>query len=142
MGLPMGRTCKRWRYLRCAITPGRIQLGLDEKEAFAKVSGPQIGISEISPGEIGHAQICSAQISTNEIGPAQVGTSEVGTFEFRPDQVSTSVILLLVLEPGSCEFACAQQQSIDGLPMCSHVQLHEGGGAVAREACGLHEHVA
>jgi len=131
---------RRWQ-LRCGVTPGRIQLGLDEKETRGKVGSSQVGISEVGPDQVGHPQVSASQVSPNEVCPSQVGSSQVSAFEFGPDQVGSSVVLL-VPDFGSHKFARAQQQGIDISSVRCHVQCHESIGAVVREAFGLREREA
>ena len=130
---------ERRRQLCFGIALRRIQLGLDEKDTPGKVGTSEVGISEVGPDKIGHSQVSSSEVSSNEVCPSQVGPSEASTFESGPDKVGTSEILLLVPDFGSYEFARAQQQDINILSVCCHIQSQESIGAVVREAFGLRE---
>lgn len=130
---------ERRRHPRFDIALRRIQLGLDEKDTLGEVGSSQVGVSEISPGKIGHSQVGPSQISSNEVCPSQIGSSQIGSFEFGPDEVCSSVVLLLVPDCSSHEFARVHQQSIDGSSVCCHVQFYESIGTVVSEAFGLLE---
>ena len=134
--LPVYWARKRRRQPRFAIALRCIQLGLNEEDTCGEVGPSQIGVSEVGPGEVGHAQIGSPQVGSNEVGPSQVGSSQVRAFEPGSDEVGSPVVLLM-LEVCAHEFACAEQQGIDLLPVPGHVQFQEGGGAAVGEAFGL-----
>ncbi len=133
---------ERRRQLRLGIALRRIQLGLDEKDTPGEVGASEVGISEVGPEKVGHSQVGSSEVSSNEVCPSQVGASEVGAFEFGPDEVGASVVLLLVPDFGSHEFARAQQQGIDVSSVCCHVQFHESIRAVVGKTFGFREREA
>src|SRR5579862_3266727 len=103
---------ERRRYLRCAIALCRFQLGLEEKETPREIGSAEVGPSQVGPRQVGQAQVGSSQIRSNEESPSQVGASQVLACELGPDQIGPSVVSL-VLDSGSREFACTQQQGID-----------------------------
>ncbi len=132
---------ERQRHLCFSVTLRRIQLGLDEKDTPAKIGSSEISSSEVSPDKIGHSQVSASQVSSNQACPSQAGASQVGAFEFGPNEIGSSVVLL-VLDFGSHKFARAQQQGINILPMCCHVQLYESSGTAVSEAFGLFQREA
>ncbi|GHO70925.1 hypothetical protein KSC_098170 [Ktedonobacter sp. SOSP1-52] len=112
-------------------------MGLNEKEAPSEIGAPEISVSEIGPDQVGQAQVGVSEVSPNKICSAQVGAPEIGASKFGPDQVSPSEFFLLMLEFGPHQFACAQQQVIDLLPMGRHVQTYKSLRAVMCEAFGF-----
>src|SRR5215470_17568978 len=132
--LPMRWASERRPQLRFGIALRRIQLGLDEKETLGEVGSSKVGISEVGPEKVGHSQVSASEVSSNEVCPSQVGAFELG-----PDEVGSTMVLLLVPDLGSHEFARAQQQGIDVSSVCCYVQFHKSIGADVSEAFGLRE---
>jgi hypothetical protein len=72
----------------------------------------------------------------------EISAGEVSSSEVSSDKVGLSAVHLRVPDIGSYQFARMQQQSIDVVSDCCHVQFHERTGTAVSEAFGLVEREA
>ena len=76
-------TRERRRYLRGGVSPCRIELRLDEKDAVRQVGSTKIRISKIGAKQVRESQIGPAQVRANEVRTPQAGAAQIGPSESR-----------------------------------------------------------
>src|SRR6266542_3353692 len=77
------------------------------------------------------------QVGTDEQRATEVGAAQVGSPEVLSDEVGAPAVDRLGPEAGPHQLARAEQQRIDGSPVCRHVQLQERVRRQLGEAFGL-----
>src|SRR6266536_1051714 len=134
---PVRRPLQRGWQPGAGTAPGRVELGLDQKQAPGEVGTAKLGTPEVGAGEVGHAQVGALQVGTDEQRATEVGAAQVGSPEVLSDEVGAPAVDRLGPEAGPHQLARAEQQRIDGSPVCRHVQLQERVGRQLGEAFGL-----
>src|SRR5450631_1281726 len=115
---------QRWEP-RARIALGRIKLGLDQVEGLGEVGTPDVSDPEVGADRVGQPQVGTSQVSTDQVGTSQAGPAQVGALQVSADQVRPAVVQL-VRDLGTHKLARAQQQDVDPISMCRHVQLQQG----------------